>query len=111
MPNPTPNAPASMYRSTEGVGVWPHRGKVAAVGVGHSPTMRRWDEQPEHTVGGLSITALRKAIDDAGVSPDQIDGLVLAAETTTGSHWPVGKPLPEDFLAMFQATDDPLDGI
>ena len=42
----TEYAPSSMYRSSEGVGVWEHRGKVAAVGVGHSPTERRWDESP-----------------------------------------------------------------
>ena len=28
-------APSSMYRSREGMGIWEHRGKVAAVGVGH----------------------------------------------------------------------------
>ena len=107
----TPNAPASMYRSTEGIGIWPHRGKVAAVGIGHSPTSRRWDGRPDTTVGALAISAVRKAIADAGVSADQIDGLVMDTNTTTGSHWPPGKPIPEDFLAMFQATDDPLDGI
>ena len=30
----TQNAPTSMYRTTEGLGIWEHRGKVAAVGVG-----------------------------------------------------------------------------
>ena len=44
---PTENAPASMYRATEGLGVWEHKGKVAAVGVGHSPTTRRWDGTPK----------------------------------------------------------------
>jgi acetyl-CoA acetyltransferase len=100
-----------MYRTKEGTGVWPHRGKVAAVGVGHSPTQRRWDGRPETTVGGLAIDALRKAIADAGVKPEDIDGLVMDTSTTTGSHWPVGKPIPEDFLAMYQATDNALDGI
>ena len=47
----TQNAPASFYRSTEGLGVWPHKGKVAAVGIGHSPTARRWDGTPENTMG------------------------------------------------------------
>ena len=89
----TQNAPASMYRSTEGLGLWEHRGKVAAVGVGHSLTTRRWDGKPETTVGANSILALRNAIEDAGVSPDQIDGLVLAAETTTGAHWPEDQPV------------------
>ena len=76
----TQNAPASMYRSTEGLGLWEHRGKVAAVGVGHSPTERRWDGKPETAVGAWSILALRRAIEDAGVSPDQIDGLVIDME-------------------------------
>ena len=64
----TQNAPASMYRTTEGLGVWEHKGKVAAVGVGHSLTTRRWDGRPETTVGANSIFALRQAIEDAGVS-------------------------------------------
>ena len=45
--------PASMYRTTEGLGLWEHRGKVAAVGVGHSPTARRWDGTPETSCGRL----------------------------------------------------------
>ena len=61
----TENAPASMYRATEGLGVWEHKGKVAAVGIGHSPTVRRWDGKPENSVGANSILALRKAIEDA----------------------------------------------
>ena len=104
-------APASMYRSKEGLGVWEHRGKVAAVGVGHSPTARRWDETPENSVGAWSIVALRKAIEDAGVSPDQIDGLVLDTVTTTGAHWPADRPVPMDIVNHFNPTDDPLDGI
>ncbi len=67
------NAPQAMYRTKEGLGVWEHRGKVAAVGVGHSPTARRWDERPETSVGAWSILALRRAMEDAGVSPDQVD--------------------------------------
>ena len=103
--------PASLYRATEGLGVWEHRGKVAAVGVGHSPTARRWDERPETSVGALSILALRNAMQDAGVTPDQVEGLVVVPETTTGAYWPEGKVVPQDFLDMFQSTDDPLDGI
>ena len=107
----TQNAPASMYRTTEGLGIWEHRGKVAAVGIGHSPTSRRWDGNPETTVGANSILALRRAIEDAGVSPDQIDGLVLAPETTTGAHWPESIPAPMDVVNAFNPTSDPLDGI
>ena len=55
----TQNAPASMYRGVEGLGIWEHRGKVAAVGIGHSPTARRWDERSETSIGAWSLLALR----------------------------------------------------
>ena len=108
---PTENAPDSMYRDTEGLGIWEHRGKVAAVGIGISPTVRRWDETPETSVGAWTILAIRRAIEDAGISPDQVDGLVLTPETSTGVSWPSDRPIPEDFLKTFNGTDDPLDGI
>ena len=111
MPTEVPLIPASAFRTEEGLGIWPHRGKVAAFGIGHSGTSRRWDERPESSVGGLSIEALRKAIDDAGVSPDQVDGLVMVPQTTTGAYWPEGKPVPQDFLDMYEQTDDPFDGL
>ena len=107
----TPYAPASMYRTTQGLGIWEHRGKVAAIGVGHSPTARRWDGKPETSVGASTILALRRAIEDAGVSPDQIDGLVLVPVTTTGANWPEGRTVPMDVVNAFNATGDPLDGI
>lgn len=105
------NAPESMYRNDEGMGIWEHRGKVAAVGVGHSPTARRWDGNPETSVGAWSILALRRAIEDAGVSPDQIDGLVIVPVTTTGAYWPDDTPIPMDVVNAFNPTSDPLDGI
>lgn len=107
----TQNAPLSMHRAVEGLGVWEHRGKVTAVGIGHSPTARRWDGQAETAIGALAIDALRKAIEDAGVSPDQVDGLVLDPGTTTGAHWEEGDPIPMDVVNAFNPTDDPLDGI
>jgi len=102
---------AALYRLTEGLGAWPYRGQVAAVGIGHSPTARRWDERPETSVGAWAILAVRKAIEDAGLKPEEVDGLVLAPDTTTGSFWPAGKEIPADFLEMFEQTDDPLDGL
>ena len=107
----TPSAPASMYRPDQGVGLWEHRGKVAAVGVGHSPTARRWDGAAETSVGAISLIALRRAIADAGVAPDQIDGLILDPGTTTGAYWPPGKPVPRKVLNAYNRTDDPLDGV
>ena len=100
-----------MYRSTEGLGVWEHRGKVAAVGIGHSPTTRRWDGRAETTVGADCILSMRKAMDDAGVSPDQVDGLVIVPVTTTGAHWQEDDPLPLDVINAYNQTDDPLDGL
>ncbi|MCZ6706980.1 MAG: hypothetical protein O7A71_03425 [Chloroflexi bacterium] len=107
----TENAPESMYRNDDGMGLWEHRGKVAAVGVGHSPTFRRWDGKAETSVGALTILALRRAIEDAGVAPDQIDGLVVVPVTTTGAFWEEGKPVPMDVVNAFTPTSDPLDGI
>jgi acetyl-CoA acetyltransferase len=107
----TQNPSASMFRATEGLGLWEPRGKVAAVGVGHSPTARRWDGKPETSVGAWSLLALRRAIEDAGVSPDQVDGLVVVPETTTGAYWPQGRPVPKDIVNAFNPTRDPLDGI
>ncbi len=108
---PTPNAPASWYRTQDHLGIWHGKGKVAAVGVGHSPTERRWDGKAETTVGALAIIALRKAIADAGITGEQVDGLVLDNGTTTGAHWPAGRPVPQDVVNAYNQTADPLDGI
>jgi acetyl-CoA acetyltransferase len=62
-------------------------------------------------VGAWSLLALRRAIEDAGVAPDQIDGLVLDPVTTTGAYWLDDQPIPMDVVNEFQRTDDPLDGI
>src|SRR5207244_638588 len=64
-------------RDKDGLGVWEHRGKVAVAGVGHSPVDRRWDGvSMEKTLGAYSILACQKAMDEAGVTPDQIDGVI-----------------------------------
>src|ERR1700675_4669168 len=61
-------------RDKDGLGVWQHRGKVAVAGVGHSPVDRRWDGvSMDKTLGAYSILACQKAMDDAGVTADQID--------------------------------------
>ena len=109
--NPTPSAPPSFYRTDERPGLWPHRGKVVAVGIGHSPTARRWDGRAETSVGAWALTALRNAMADAGIKADQVDGLVMDPSTTTGAWWPEGESLPEDVISQFKPGVDPLDGI
>jgi hypothetical protein len=103
---------AGLYRTREGLGPWPYRGRVAAVGIGHSPTMRRWDGDPETAVGPWAVLAMRRAIEDAGVPADGIDGLVVHCPATAGgAPWPAGQPVPESFLSRYATTSDPLDGI
>jgi len=98
-----------MYRTEEGLGLWEHRGKAVAVGIGHSPAVRRWDEKIETSVAAWSIMALRNAMEDAGVSPDQVDGLVIGPGGL-GDDW-APRPIPEDFARTYQLTDDPNDGL
>ena len=107
----TQTPPASMYRSREGLGVWEHKGKVAAVGIGHSPTARRWDEQVESSIGTWSIMALRNAMEDAGVTPDQVDGMVIVPAATTGDRWSPTHAVPEDFGSTYELTDNLNDGL
>lgn len=102
---------AAMYRTTEGLGIWPHRGEVAAVGVGHSPTLRRWDGDPETSVGAWALLAIQRALDDAGVAAAEVDGLVLDCATSTGSEWPAHQPVPSTLLQRFNQTDDPQAGL
>ncbi len=100
-----------MFRASDDLGVWPHRGQVAAVGIGHSPTLRRWDGDPQKSIGAWALLAIRKSIEDAGVEPGQVDGLVLVDSTTTGAFWPEGEPVPQDFLDAFENSSDPFDGL
>jgi len=100
-----------LFRTADHPGVWDGRGKVAAVGIGHSPTLRRWDGDPQKSIGAWIILAIRRAIEDAGVDPAQVDGLVLDPTTTTGAFWPEGEPVPQDFLDAFENTSDPFDGL
>ena len=106
---PTANAPAGMYRRDEGLGVWEHRGKVAVVGIGHAPTARRWDETVDTSVGALTILAIQKALEDAGVRPEDVDG-VVATPKGMGEPW-TPRPIPEDFANAYTPTDDPNDGL
>src|SRR5438128_2307075 len=81
----TASDPYQWRRDKDGLGVWEHRGKVAVAGVGHSPVDRRWDEvSMDKTLGAYSIQACQKAMDDAGVTPDQIDGIICCDSHIAG---------------------------
>ena len=72
-------------RDKDGLGVWEHRGKVAVAGFGHSPVDRRWDGvSMDQTIGAYSMLACQKAMDDAGVTPDQIDGVICCDSHIAG---------------------------
>jgi len=72
-------------RDKDVTGVWEHRGKVAVAGVGHSPVDRRWDGvSMDKTLGAYSILACQKAMDEAGVTPDQIDGVICCDSHIAG---------------------------
>ena len=67
-------------RNKEPLGIWEHRGKVALVGRGHSPTDRRWDGvNMDATLGAYEMIAAKAAMEDAGISPDEVDGIITSA--------------------------------
>ena len=94
----------SWMRNREGMGVWEHRGKVAIVGWGQSHMDRRWDGVTlDRSCGGLSKEACLKAIADAGLSLDDIDGLITSAETRAEQTW-----APRPYFAPPYDTEDGL---
>src|SRR5246127_48687 len=72
-------------RDKDGLGVWEPRGKDAGAGAGPSPVDRRWDGvSMDKTLGAYSILACRKAMDDAGVTPEEIDGVICCDSHIAG---------------------------
>ena len=88
-------------RDKDGLGVWEHRGKVAVAGYGHSPVDRRWDGvSMDKTLGAYSILACQKAMDDAGVTADQIDGVICCDSHIAGpSGGSASKWAPRPYFA------------
>ena len=81
-------------RDKDGLGVWEHRGKVAVAGFGHSPVDRRWDEvSMDKTLGAYSILACQKAMDEAGVTADQIDGVICCDSHIAGGSGSFAPPI------------------
>ena len=108
---PHPITPHSWFRNREGLGLWEGRGKVVATGVGFSPTARRWDGKPENSMGAYTIAAIRKAIEDAGIRPEEVDGLVMTAESTMGAPTDPNTPPPQGWEKAFKMASFPQAGI
>src|ERR1700750_2168321 len=96
-----------LFRTEDNPGVWDGRGKVTAIGIGHSPTLRRWDGDPQKSIGAWIILAIRRAIEDAGGARAEVDGLVRPPTTPPGVFGPEGEPVPQDFLDAFENTSNP----
>ncbi len=95
---------ANWQRDKEGMGLWEHRGKVAVVGWGQSYIQRRWDGVDlERSCGGTSKESILKAISDAGISLDEIDGLMTSKETRAEQTW-----APRPYFAPPYDTEDGL---
>lgn len=94
----------SWQRSQPGLGVWEHRGKVAIVGVGQSYIDRRWDgKDMTKSCGAKAMEAIRMALDDAGLTMDDIDGLFScqAPDTRAEQTW-----APRPYFAPPYDTED-----
>ena len=73
-------------REKTGLGVWEHRGKVAIAGIGHSPVDRRWDGvSMDKTLGAYAILACERALAEAGISKDEVDGMFCCPENMAGA--------------------------
>ena len=95
---------ANWQRDKEGMGLWEHRGKVAVVGRGQSYIQRRWDGVDlERSCGGTSKESILKAISDAGIGLDEIDGLMTSKETRAEQTW-----APRPYFAPPYDTEDGL---
>src|SRR3954471_1219084 len=88
-------------RDKDGLGVWEHRGKVAIAGYGHSPVDRRWDGvSMDKTLGAYAMLACEKAMADAGVTKDQIDGVICCDSHIAGpSGGSASKWAPRPYFA------------
>jgi len=81
------NADRSWRRDREGLGVWKDQGKVAFAGWGMSPIDRRWDGVSfDRTLGAFSILAAQRALEDAGIDLQDVDGLFMCPDNMAGAN-------------------------
>ena len=75
-------------RNREGLGVWSARGKIAVAGWGVSDMDRRWDGvSMDKTIGAYSVQASKNALADAGLTLDDIDGIVTPQDMNVFNTW------------------------
>ena len=89
--------------------MWKHSGKVAYAGVGHAEVYRRWNEEAETSLGALAIIAASRAIEDCGLTVDDIDG-IFTAPGPLGGEW-LPRPIPTSMTNCFFMSNDGNDGI
>ena len=71
------------------------KGKAALVGVGWTPARRKW---PDKSQKGMQADVAAMAIKDAGLRPDDIDGLVTEAPGgEDANNWPA---IMSDYLGI-----------
>ena len=72
-------------RDKEGLGVWEHQGKVSIQGWGMSPVDRRWDGiSMDRTLGAYCLLAAERALEDAGLTNVDVDGLFQCPNNMAG---------------------------
>jgi hypothetical protein len=101
----TQRIPQSILREKEGLGIWEHRGKVAIAGVGHSPTDRRWEGDLDKSLGAYAKIAVQRALDDAGITVDDVDGIVSSPQGM-GALWK-----PREYFDPPYDSEDGLSGV
>lgn len=96
-------------RNRDGLGIWEHRGKVAIAGYGYSPLDRRWDGvSMDRTLGAFQVIAMQKAIEDAGLKPEDIDGLMVCPEPAGDTWAQADRGLNRPYFAAPYDTEDGL---
>jgi acetyl-CoA acetyltransferase len=96
-------------RTEEGLGIWPGRGKVTIQGWGLSDITPRWDGKSMGlALGALAMSACERAMEDAGVAPEEIDGLLCCPYSADGSGGPAAVWGPRPY---FDPPYDSEDGI
>ncbi|MDO8749732.1 MAG: thiolase family protein [Dehalococcoidia bacterium] len=97
----------SWMRNRDGMGVWEHRGKVAVAGWGTSYMDRRWDGKSlDKTLGAYAVAASKRAIEDAGLKLDDIDGVVTTRDAQVNNTW-----APRPYFAPPYDTEDGITNV